>query len=108
MQLGVALIDFAANGERWNAAHFRGYLRRAVAGGATDPVPEAAPNGHRAAARDRPRSPDRRFTGDRNDAVLDAWAREGEAEDDAAVTLELPELDPEPRTPDTEEVRNGQ
>ena len=97
-QLGVALIDFAGNGERWNAAHFRGYVRRAIAGAAPEPAADATQNGR---SRDRPRAADRRFAGDRNDAVLDAWARDGEAE----VTLELPELDPEP---EPEEVHHGE
>lgn len=39
-QFGRAVIDFHANGERWNASHFRGYLKRAGA-------PPKAANGKR-------------------------------------------------------------
>lgn len=43
-QFGVALRDFAANAETWNAAYFRGYIRRAVA----PPTPTRQPPGPRA------------------------------------------------------------
>lgn len=65
-QLGRALQDFDANGVGWNAAHFRGYLTRAMA----------------------PRKPARAVNGDRghSDPTLDAldevgrkWAAEEEA-----------------------------
>lgn len=62
---------------------------------------DATQNGR---SRDRPRAADRRFAGDRNDAVLDAWARE-ECEGEAEVTLDLPELDPEP---EPQEVHHGE
>lgn len=70
---------------------------------------DATQNGRRpGSSRDRPRAADRRFAGDRNDAVLDAWAREADG-DEAEVTLELPDLDPEPADePETEEVRHGE
>jgi hypothetical protein len=108
-QLAVALIDFSFNGERWNAAHFRGYLRRAIAGAAPDEAPraDATQNGRMPGSpRDRPRAADRRFAGDRNDAVLDAWARQ-EGQGEAEVTLELPDLDPEPAA-EPEEVHHGE
>lgn len=37
-QMGVAVQDYAANGEKWNAAHFRKYVQRVIRGDA-NPAP---------------------------------------------------------------------
>lgn len=60
-----ALIDYAMNGERWNALLFRAYLRKAAS---TEHPEQESP---------RPANGKRELGGARNDAAIDAWLEQG-------------------------------
>jgi len=89
----LALIDYAANGERWNAAYFRTYLKRTAKSDADDWIPPSrGVNGQ--PANGSPRAPRRDFGGARNDAAIDAWLADKERQ--RAEAEDVKDVEPEP------------
>lgn len=105
-----AVIDYAANGDRWNAALFRKYLLRASAAESEQWTPPSAAGSAAAGPTNgngngRGRKPDR-FAGDRNDAALDAWlAKSGEDVTPVEITEDA---DDTGHTADDAQVHHGE
>jgi hypothetical protein len=93
--LEVALHDYAANGERWNAALFRAYLKRAAPQEPRERVLNGT-NGHARASPDARRAAQ---GGARNDAAIDAWLADKERQQSETVET----IEPEP-----EEIPHGE